>query len=107
MRSTKQSPGKLSDYLPEIEVVLLGILAAFVLQIFRAPMHRWLPGLWLETLLFLAAPIVLFGLVIPRLAATGRLSQHSNVTHWLQGGVLIYAVAVFCVQWFVAEIGAG
>ena len=56
MPQPKITSARLFQSLPRMELVVIGLLSLLVLQLFRSTTCRWLPALWIETILMLALP---------------------------------------------------
>jgi len=56
MPDLKASQTRALHYLPQLELVVIGLLSALVQLLFRAPTSRWVPALWFESIFLLAIP---------------------------------------------------
>ena len=90
---------------PQLDLVLIGLLAIIVLQLFRIPTSRWLPALWLESAFLVSVPpLVLFG-VSKRF--TLSQDQDAGPSGWLQFGVIAFASTTFLIQYIFRQFGIG
>ena len=107
MRIAKPERVVTPSYYPNLEVVLMTLLACLVVQLFRMPTHGWATAIWLETLLFVATPIVLFVFFVRRLAGQADRSKDKSTVHILQCGAFAMALLVIAVQWVSRQCGLG
>lgn len=87
--------------------MVLALLSMAVVQAFRIPSHRWLPGLCLETLFFLAAPILFFVFFVRRLSINELNFKSGPTVYRVQAGALAMALTVVFVQWLSRMSGLG
>ena len=93
------------EWLPQLDLVFIGLLAILVLQLFRIPTSRWLPALWLESAFFVSVPPLVLLAVSKRFARSQ--DQDSVPSDWLQFGALAFAGMTFLIQFITRQFGIG
>ena len=81
------------------EVLILALLAMLVVQMFRAEQHRWLPALWIETIVFGLIPFLVLGAFLRR--TSNAREWESRRTYFVaQGGAVLVGLAT--IGWQLA-----
>ena len=93
------------EWLPQLDLVFIGLLAILVLQLFRIPTSRWLPALWLESAFFVSLPPLVLLAVSKRFAQSQ--DQDSVPSGWLQFGAIAIASMTFLIQYIARQFGVG
>ena len=93
------------EWLLQLDLVFIGLLAILVLQLFRIPTSRWLPALWLESAFFVSLPPLVLLAVSKRFAQSQ--DQDSVPSGWLQFGAIAIASMTFLIQYIARQFGVG
>lgn len=93
------------QWLPQLELVFIGLLSVLVLQLFRAPTSRWLPVLWIESAFFLLLPALLLWGAATRLSQ-GR-AEKGQFFSWLQFGAIAFGGLTLLIQFTTRLFGVG
>lgn len=101
MPQPKITSERVFQSLPRMELVVIGLLSLLVLQLFRSTTCRWMPALWIETILMLALPPLTLWCVYLR-------SSNNNRFHaLLPGGAILYAGLALLIQCLLRQSGYG
>lgn len=90
-------------HVPRLDLVAIGFFSVLVLQIFRAPSHRWLSATVLEAVLLLIVP----ALVLWIASKIDRSSSVSPDARWIPLGVILFAAFGLLVQCVQRQVGLG
>ena len=105
MPQLKASQSRALHHLPQLELVVIGLLSAVVLLLFRAPISTWPAAIWIESIFLLGIPPLAFwiasnwGLAAP--------SENTSPPAWLQAGAILFAGLVLLVQFILRRSGLG
>jgi len=110
MPDLKASQTRALHYLPQLELVVIGLLAAVVQLLFRVPTSRWVPALWFESFFLLAIPpLALWGVSkwMPPTPNELLPSQRTKLSVWLQAGGILFVGIVLLTQYVCRLSGLG
>ena len=97
-------------YLPQLELVVIGLLAALVHILFRLPTTHWPPAVWIDSAFLLALPVFTLWITSRWLPSTrGQMSpkQTGMLSAWLQAGAILFAGVVLLTQCVGRFLGFG
>ena len=110
MPQLKASQTRALHYLPQLELVVIGLLAAVVQVLFRAPASRWLPAIWIESFFLLAIPPLALWIASKWLSPMPNdlaPKQSTKLSAWLQAGAILFAGIVLLTQYLCRISGLG
>ena len=110
MPDLKATQTRALHYLPQLELVVIGLLAAVVQLLFRAPTSRWVPALWFESFFLLAIPPLALWGVSKWMSPTPNEfmpSQRTKLSVWLQAGGILFVGIVLLTQYICRLSGLG
>ena len=110
MPDLKASQTRALHYLPQLELVVIGLLAAVVQLLFRVPTSRWVPALWFESSFLLAIPPLALWGVSKWMSPTSNEwmpSQRTKLAVWLQAGGIFFVGVVLLTQFLCRLSGLG
>jgi hypothetical protein len=96
------------EFFPELDMVLLGLLASLTVQAFRISAHELPIAVWIEALVLTALPLIVFWCVNRNFAKKGIMHAPDRSTVYrLQAGAFGMVVLCLLAQWISRSCGLG